>query len=89
MVHGGSGSGLNVIPLQRMLIFLSNGRRPLASPTKSTSRVLALEALPVVGDSIQLERAILSLVVNGMDAPADMPSKDRQAMLPVAAAIPR
>jgi phosphoglycerate-specific signal transduction histidine kinase len=33
-----------------------------------------LEALPVAGDSIQLEHVILSLVVNGIDATADMPS---------------
>jgi signal transduction histidine kinase len=37
----------------------------------------ASEALPIVGDSIQLQQVILNLVVNGIDAMRDTPSGNR------------
>jgi signal transduction histidine kinase len=35
------------------------------------------DALPILGDRIQLQQAILNLVVNGIDAMKDMPSESR------------
>ena len=35
------------------------------------------DALPILGDRIQLQQVILNLVVNGIDAMADMPSENR------------
>jgi signal transduction histidine kinase len=39
--------------------------------------VLAPNALPIVGDPIQLQQVILNLVVNGVDAMKDTPSENR------------
>ena len=35
------------------------------------------DALPILGDRIQLQQVILNLVVNGIDAMKDMPTEDR------------
>jgi signal transduction histidine kinase len=39
--------------------------------------VIAPDALPILGDRIQLQQVILNLVVNGIDAMRDMRSEDR------------
>jgi signal transduction histidine kinase len=39
--------------------------------------VLAPDALPILGDRIQLQQVILNLVVNGIDAMKDTPSENR------------
>ena len=39
--------------------------------------VIAPDALPILGDRIQLQQVILNLVVNGIDAMKDTPSEDR------------
>jgi C4-dicarboxylate-specific signal transduction histidine kinase len=39
--------------------------------------VITPDALPILGDRIQLQQVILNLVVNAIDAMADMPSENR------------
>jgi C4-dicarboxylate-specific signal transduction histidine kinase len=39
--------------------------------------VLTPDALPIVGDRVQLQQVILNLVVNGIDAMKDTPAKNR------------
>ena len=39
--------------------------------------VITPDALPILGDRIQLQQVILNLVVNGIDAMKDMPSENR------------
>ena len=39
--------------------------------------VITPDALPIVGDRIQLQQVILNLVVNGIDAMRDTPSEER------------
>jgi signal transduction histidine kinase len=39
--------------------------------------MIAPDALPIVGDPIQLQQVLLNLVVNGVDAMKDTPSEDR------------
>ena len=39
--------------------------------------VLTPDALPILGDRIQLQQVILNLVVNGIDAMRDTPAKNR------------
>jgi signal transduction histidine kinase len=39
--------------------------------------VIASDALPILGDRIQLQQVILNLVVNGIDAMRDTPAEDR------------
>jgi signal transduction histidine kinase len=41
------------------------------------SSVLTPDALPILGDRIQLQQVILNLVMNGIDAMVDTPIKDR------------
>jgi signal transduction histidine kinase len=39
--------------------------------------VIAPDALPIIGDRIQLQQVILNLVVNGIDAMKDTPTENR------------
>jgi C4-dicarboxylate-specific signal transduction histidine kinase len=39
--------------------------------------VITPDALPILGDRIQLQQVILNLVVNGMDAMRDTPTENR------------
>ena len=39
--------------------------------------VIKADALPILGDSIQLQQVILNLVVNGIDAMKDTPTENR------------
>ena len=39
--------------------------------------VITPDALPILGDRIQLQQVILNLVVNGIDAMKDTPNEDR------------
>jgi signal transduction histidine kinase len=41
------------------------------------TRLITQNALPIVGDHIQLQQVILNLVVNGIDAMKDTPSENR------------
>jgi signal transduction histidine kinase len=55
---------------------------PLAAARQVEMRVSLTSApLPVRGDHIQLQQVILNLVVNGMDAIADMPVDARKIMI--------
>ena len=42
-----------------------------------TANVITPDALPILGDRIQLQQVILNLVVNGIDAMRDAPSENR------------
>ena len=53
------------------LSMLAHGRK-----VELRSQVTA-DALPILGDRVQLQQAILNLVVNGIDAMKDMPSENR------------
>jgi signal transduction histidine kinase len=41
------------------------------------TRVITPDALPILGDRVQLQQVILNLVVNGIDAMKDTPSENR------------
>ena len=64
---------LNDVVLRRSDFFLL---WPLAGKFELVS-VIALDALPILGDRIQLQQVILNLVMNGIDAMKDTPSENR------------
>jgi C4-dicarboxylate-specific signal transduction histidine kinase len=49
---------------------------PMARKVELVS-VITPDALPILGDRIQLQQVILNLVVNGIDAMKDTPSENR------------
>jgi signal transduction histidine kinase len=51
---------------------------PLAVARKvELTNLITLNALPILGDRIQLQQVILNLVMNGIDAMKDMPTENR------------
>ena len=65
---------------ERIRIFGDGHRAGIASQGLSDRELVSLttqNALPILGDRIQLQQVILNLVVNGIDAMRDTPGENR------------